>query len=291
MRNTNSYWLAILLAGFVNDFAAAPNKTASRIVKQPEMKPLIGINASFSSQTTESANITVKSSYVDAVTSAGGIPVILPPVEDISLAESLVNHCDGFIFIGGPDINPKRYNEDPHPTFNPLAERRENYDFAVIEEVLRKKKPFLAVCLGHQEINVALGGTLIQDIAAETSSPVQHSMKHSPHYGRHDVIVEKNCKLHDLVGTTTLSTNTSHHQAVEKPGKGLRITSRCTDGTIESVELEDYPFGIGVQWHPEKLIDEKAHLSIFQGLIKAASKKDASSPSRRRTASAARSRR
>lgn len=234
------------------------------------MRPVIGINSNFSRGETQSASFSVRANYTDAVTSAGGIPIILPCVTDVEIAKRHLQMCDGIIFVGGADITPAKYGEVPHPTYNPLSQRRENYDFALYQEVLKAKKPFLGICLGCQELNVALGGTLVQDIHDETSSPIQHSLKQGPYLARHDVEIVTGTLLHDLVGTTTLNTNSAHHQAVEKPGEGLTIAARCVDGTIESIELEDYPFGLAVQWHPEYLTTETAHLKLFQGLVRAA---------------------
>lgn len=233
------------------------------------MRPVIGINGSVSEG--EISNITVRSTYVDAVLAAGGTPIVLPAVGDPDVISAQVSLCDGFIFGGGPDIDPVRFGQEPHPTYNPISERREKYDFALIREVMRVRKPFLAVCLGCQEINVALGGTIIQDINSETSTTVQHIQKQEPYQRRHEVTVEKGTRIYDLVGTTTLSTNSAHHQAVRKPAPGVRIAARCTaDGIIEGIELTDYDFGLGIQWHPEYLIKQPEHLRLFEGLVRAA---------------------
>jgi putative glutamine amidotransferase len=179
--------------------------------------------------------------------------------------------CDGFIFTGGPDLDPALYGQETHETVkNQLVEkRREVYDLALVRQVIDAQKPFLAICLGCQEVNVALGGTLIQDI----NSHLKTDIKHSESYSRHDVVVEPDSLIATLTGEGKILGNTSHHQAVNKPGDGIRVTSRCPDdGIVESFELEDYPFGIAVQWHPEIIYEEPTHLALFQGLVKAASK-------------------
>lgn len=233
------------------------------------MPPIIGINASFSHEDSESAGISLRATYVDAVTTAGGIPVILPPVQSREIAQQQAALCDGFVFIGGSDIDPARYGKTQHPATNRLATRREEHDFALIKAAMDRRKPFLAICLGCQEVNVALGGTLIQDINSETSTTIQHAA-HQSGLLRHDVKIEPGTLICDLVGTTSISTNTSHHQAVEQPAESLKVTGRAADGIIESLEMRDYPFGLAIQWHPESLVSEPEHLALFKGLIKAA---------------------
>lgn len=233
--------------------------------------PLIGINTTILREEGESANIATRATYVDAVLKAGGTPVILPPVENNP--EIVASHgalCDGFIFIGGPDIDPKIYGRDPHPTISYLPPRRQDYDFALIKAVIVARKPFLAICCGMQEVNVALGGTLIRDIPSERPNAQQHSRKQTPWSIRHDVEVHRGTQLFDIAGGTSLSTNSAHHQAVDTLAPRLRLSATAADGIIESYELADYEFGIGVQWHPEYLVDEPAHLRLFQSLVHAA---------------------
>lgn len=234
------------------------------------MKPVIGITGNWSREGDLPAMNSIRSTYVNAVAGAGGVPMMLPAVEDLSLVPQMVEICDGFIFSGGPDIDPARYGEDPHPTNGPLAPCRECFDFALIEEVIRVGKPFLGICLGCQEVNVVLGGTLIQDIACEVESEIRHSMKQSPYLNRHDVCLEAGTRLAELLGNSpTVNTNSAHHQSVRRLGRRCRVAARCDDGIIEAFELEDYPFGFGIQWHPEYLQDESAHRRLFEGLVEA----------------------
>jgi putative glutamine amidotransferase len=252
--------------------STSKNTTPRKTVVRKTMRPVIGINASFSREENQNPSVSVRANYVDAVTSAGGIPIILPPLASTNDVDQQIAACDGFIFVGGPDIDPARFGEEPHPTMNPMSPRREVYDFELIDHVIKARKPFLAICLGCQQVNVALGGSLIQDINSQTSTTIQHSRRQIPYTSRHDVEVEPKTKLHDLVGTRTLSTNTAHHQAVDRPGEGVKVTSRTDDGVIESFELRDYPFGLGIQWHPEYLVAEKEHRALFEGLVREAKK-------------------
>jgi putative glutamine amidotransferase len=233
------------------------------------MKPTIGINANFPHGENEGPVVTVRATYVDAVTSAGGVPVVLPPVLDPDTVAAQVRQCDGFIFTGGADVDPSRYGEQQHPTTVRLTSRREEYDFALIREAMAARKPFLAICLGCQEVNVALGGTLVQDVHSETSGPVRHSVKQIPYLARHKVQLEPGSLLAGLTGLLSLDTNTAHHQSIRAPGTGVRVTATAEDGVIEGFEVEGYPFGLAVQWHPEYLVGEAPHLSLFRGLVEA----------------------
>ena len=235
--------------------------------------PLIGINATILREEGESANIATRATYVDAVLKANGNPVILPPVgNDPATVACHVAACDGFIFIGGPDIDPQLYGRDPHPTITYLPPRRQDYDFALINAVIEAGKPFLAICCGMQELNVALGGTLIRDIPSERPDAQQHSRKQTPWTIRHDVEVRRETLMFDIAGGPSLSTNSAHHQAVDALAPRLRLSSTAADGIIESYELANYDFGVGVQWHPEYLVDEPAHLRLFQSLVTAAAR-------------------
>lgn len=240
-------------------------------------KPVIGINASIGGSDHETPSIMTRANYVDAVVLAGGTPVVLPPVMEPTVVIQQMALCDGFVFMGGPDINPARYGATAHPTTVRLPERRETYDFRLIGAVLEAKKPFLAICLGCQEINVAFGGTLIQDIAAETNSPVRHSWKQNPYTARHDVVIESDSSLGRLLACTRLSTNSAHHQAIRELGAGLRVAARCeADGLIEAVEVVGYPtLGLAVQWHPEYLTAEPEHRALFEALVAAATERRA----------------
>ncbi len=234
------------------------------------MKPVIGITGNWSREGDLPAMNSIRSTYVNAVAGAGGLPMMLPAVEDLSLVPHMVAVCDGLIFSGGPDIDPARYGEEAHPTNGALAPCRECFDFALIEETIRAGKPFLGICLGCQEVNVLLGGTLIQDIACEVESEIRHSMKQAPYLNRHDVRLEPGTQLAQLLDNVpVVNTNSAHHQSVKRLGRGCRVAAYCGDGVVEAFELEDYHFGLCVQWHPEYLPDESAHRRLFEGLVEA----------------------
>ncbi|AXA35317.1 Glutamine amidotransferase, class I [Candidatus Sumerlaea chitinivorans] len=255
-------WLSVILLGGL--LMSTTNLSAD---EPSAVGPIIGINTSIVFENENGASYATRDTYVRAVEQAGGLPILLPPIETTSSLEAYVALCQGFVLIGGQDIRSERYGKPPHPLEVPMPQKREEFDFQLISRILATKKPFLAICLGAQEITVALGGSLIQDIASQTSTSIVHGRRQHPSATRHLVHVEPGTVLEDIVGTTTLETNSSHHQAIETPGKGMRISARAEDGIIEACELEDYGFGLCVQWHPEALTDEAPHLALFRRLV------------------------
>lgn len=232
--------------------------------------PIIGINSGVRDvEGPDKPFFVVRPTYIDAVAAGGGLPIIIPAVEDPAIIARHVDLCDGFVFTGGPDLDPALYGQDVHEKVKDqiVHPRRQAYDLALIKAVIAARKPFLAICLGCQEVNVVLGGTLIQDIP----SAIQTEIDHSKTYSRQDVDVKPGSLIASLTGEGRILANTSHHQAVDRIGQGAIITSHCpVDGIIESFELENYPFGLAVQWHPEMMFDEAPHLALFRGLIDAA---------------------
>jgi putative glutamine amidotransferase len=218
-------------------------------------------------------DLAVRSTYVDAVIQAGGLPVLLPPVTDLSLIPQFVDLADGFIFVGGPDINPARFGQAPHETAKPIHPRREEFDFALMKGALETSKPILGVCLGMQMIHVAHGGSMIQDIPSLTSSTIDHRPGREGGRYAHEVDLVEGTRLREMMSTSSLTVNSIHHQAcVVGPQSPLRVAARAPDGIVEAIEAPGERFLLGVQWHPEALADDPFHLRIFQSLVKAAQK-------------------
>lgn len=230
--------------------------------------PIIGINLDVGGDSTGSVRLALSGDYVDAITSAGGIPILLPPVYDPAAIERQVNLCQGFVFTGGRDINPARFGQPLDPTTKLLNPRREEYDFALIDAVLKSGKPFLGICLGAQEINVALGGSLIQDIPSATSTTVVHRQDEIRENPAHEIQITTGTRLADVLGTTTLAVNSFHHQACDRPGAGVKIVARAPDGIVEGYEVENKAFGMGLQWHPEGMFTSATvHLKPYKALV------------------------
>src|SRR5271157_5796873 len=196
--------------------------------------------------------------YEDAVRQAGADPVLLSLSDPEELAGRLTA-LDGFVLPGSPaDVGPEEYGARNGGLSEPADAPRERTDRAILEHAFEEKKPVLAICYGCQLLNVYLGGTLIQDLRSETGTVVAHrkadvtpEAKDDP---RHDVQFAEGSRLAQLAGGKGVVVNSSHHQAVQKPGRQLSITGRCGDGIVESVEWTgDANWVVGVQWHPERM--------------------------------------
>lgn len=232
-------------------------------------KPVIGINVEVSTGTRDQ-RFSIGADYIDAVTSAGGVPVILPPVQSKADIEQQLRMCDGFVLTGGRDIHPERYHQQSRAEGEPLATRREDFDFQLINAILRSRKPVLAVCLGCQEMNVALGGTLLQDIATQTSSTIDHHPHDKRHEPIHDIQVTTGSVLARIVGATQLRVNSVHHQACALPGRGVEYLAKTQDGIVEAYRVKGQPFALAVQWHPEAIISHPGQLKLYSALVRAA---------------------
>ena len=209
--------------------------------------------------------------YHDALLRAGALPVHLVPVPEADVP-ALLDRLDGVVLAGGPDIDPALYGETPHPSVSVLDPERQNFDFAVIREALLRRLPVLGICLGSQEINVALGGNMIQDIPSEVADHVEHSPADFEALlrGVHPIEILPNTPLSRIYGQSTMTVNSAHHQAVDQLGEGLVVTARAPDGIIEGFVGPDYPFLLGVQFHPELQQPPELHEPLFRALVQAA---------------------
>ncbi len=229
----------------------------SAFAQQPAAprKPLIGI-----------ASLT-DSNYVRAIRESGALPVILPNTDGSAAGiDEYLEILDGLLMPGGADIPPSEWGEEPHPTVKLLDDDRYHFEKALISAWIKQtKKPLLGICLGSQWINVAHGGSLVQDIPSEFG--VNHREV------KHPVTLEDGSKLAAIFGETTFEVNSLHHQAVRKLGTGLRIVAKSPDGIVEATESTDPDrFLIGVQWHPEKLFQtDLRQQKLFKAFIEAAS--------------------
>jgi len=207
--------------------------------------------------------------YVDAVDKAGGAPVLLPACESIDRAADVTEAIDGLLLIGGPDVNPARYHAEPHPKHRPLHPRREAFELALVAEAGKRDLPVMAICLGIQVLNVARGGSLIQDLPSERPEVGDHSNPNVEPYLEHSVEVVPDTLLASIVGAGEFRVNSSHHQAVERLGEGLVVSARGQAELIEAIEDPRRLFFLGLQWHPERLCDEPKHLALFEALVEA----------------------
>ncbi len=209
----------------------------------------------------------VRANYADAIAGAGGLPIALP--HDPSLAEAYLARIDALVVTGGAfDVDPTLYGEaDRHATVT-LKEGRTAAELALVKGALARNMPVLGICGGQQLLAVALGGTLIQHIPDAIHGALEHEQTNPRHEAGHSIAITPGTKLHQIVGGTEMQVNSAHHQAVRDPGPRAVVDAVAPDGVIEGIEDDSYRFCLGVQWHPEFLIDP-GDRRIFDALIAA----------------------
>jgi putative glutamine amidotransferase len=230
-------------------------------------KPLIGIGTDIFIEAGHRDRAFVYTTYVDSLRRAGAIPVLIPPQPEN--AADVVGELDGIVLAGGYDCDPSVYGEEAHPTVEPMDERRQQNDMSLAKLARERNIPTLGICLGMQMMNVAAGGTLVQDINSEIETEILHESSPSARL-RHDISVEAGTKLARVLPSRKLNVNSSHHQSVKKIGAGLSITAKAPDGVIEGLEDPNHPFYMGVQWHPEDMDGETSAAAIFGAFVEAA---------------------
>ncbi len=208
--------------------------------------------------------------YSDSVVLAGGIPLFLP--HNLNMIDKFIAIIDGIIITGGDfDIDPKIYGETIISEKVSTKDDRTKFEFEITKKAIKIGLPILGICGGQQLLNVVLGGTLIQHIPDSIKGEINHEQPNPRDEPSHQIDIIKNTKLHKITNTEKMFVNSAHHQAVKKLGKGLIVNSSSKDGVIEGIEKPDVEFCIGVQWHPEFLIDKK-DIEIFKSLIESSKK-------------------
>lgn len=213
--------------------------------------------------------------YKDAVIRAGGIPVLIPQNILPDQIPTLLDRLDGVVMSGGGDVHPRYYGEEvDHPRVRGIDVVRDETERRIACYAVEHDIPLLAICRGHQMLNVALGGSLWQDVETLRPETEEHDF-YKPHVGRdflaHTIDIEPSSKLVDLVGGIEIKANSIHHQAIRELGEGLVVTGRSADASIEAVERPDKTFVVGIQWHPENIQDTvPAMRGLFVGLVEAA---------------------
>lgn len=235
-------------------------------------RPKILIPASFNADQPP-AKYHFNVAYTARIVDAGGFPVgVMRPDEDD--IDEILRMCDGLFLMGGNDIHPKEYNEVDHSCIL-TEEARDRVEFMLIKKAIALKMPILGICRGFQAMNVALGGSLYQDVATQIPGALRHS-NHKDANGlalphsmiAHNISITKDSMLHGLANTEVVNVNSLHHQGIKELATGLRATATSPDGLIEAVEIENHPFGLGVEWHPEELHDDVSQ-KIFSAFVDA----------------------
>jgi putative glutamine amidotransferase len=232
-------------------------------------EPLIGITLDSEEQGEYShfPYYVLRKNYSDAVRNAGGIPILLP--HEPTLAETYAKLIDGLIITGGNfDIDPAYYGIDFRHSTVVTKNKRTEFEMAVTKIALERKIPILGICGGEQLLNVIMGGSLIQHIPDAIPNALEHEQPHPKNLPWHKVKITEGSLLHKITGEMEIDVNSTHHQAIEKPAVKMQVSGVAPDGVIEAIELEDYPFCLGVEWHPEYQMSE-ADKKIFKAFIEA----------------------
>lgn len=233
------------------------------------MKPIIGITAS-----TELNGVTyhVHQDHVRAVLGCGGVPFLLPYMLEKEHLDQIVSHIDGLYATGGYDIDPTLFGEEPHPGLGTIIPDRDQFECRLMEKMLTLDKPILGICRGSQILNIVAGGDMYQDIYTQIEQPLlQHQQKAPSWHGSHYVDVTLDSLLYRLTKKERFKINSRHHQANRHIPIPFEVSGRSSDGVIEAIESKTHHFVLGLQWHPENLLQaaDEVSLNIFCGFISA----------------------
>lgn len=237
------------------------------------MRPLIGVTTA---AVVDEKGLTFNRAYnmiSRAVVKAGGLPVLIPTGLDEPTLRELYERLDAVLLPGGPDIDPAVFGEEPHPTVK-IDPARDAIELPIVRWAVEDDLPLFGICRGHQVINVALGGDLIQDIPSQLDGNVEpHDTPSDQPRNRptHDVRIAPESRLAGIMGGTAAAVNSLHHQAVRKAAPGMVITAFSPDGLVEATEMPDKRFALSVQWHPEDLYEnDEAMMRLFEAFVEAA---------------------
>ena len=228
-------------------------------------RPIIGITANITD-----GNVSLLSGYFKSIYEAGGIPIVIPPSDDLTILPNLLDSLDGILLSGGADINPLFLGEDPVRELHNINPYRDRQELMIVKMAADRQIPILGICRGIQVMTAALGGTLYQDIYSQAEGKlIKHSQDLDRAYASHIVNIEEDSTLAGIMGKTVLPVNSFHHQAVKEPAPGFKVCARSNDGIIEAIESTEYKSMLGVQWHPECFIlnGDTSMMPIFEWLI------------------------
>lgn len=244
------------------------------------MRPVIGITPDFHPghrkgfRSRGESTYFIRARYVDAVQDLGGVPLILPATQEAKLRKGMLSRIDGLLITGsGPDLNPRLYGERQTARFKIMSAERSEFELCLAREAIREGCPILGICGGLQLLNVALGGSLIQDIETAVPRALPHQQEETATRVSHRVRITPGTRLHRILRSDTIRVNSSHHQAPKGVAPGLMVNAMAPDGIIEGLESAEPCFVIGIQWHPEYLYRRnEASRRLFKAFLKESAK-------------------
>jgi len=231
-------------------------------------KPLIGLNSDFRDATNGRPDYSVMcAGYYDSVSAAGGVPVMVPPNDSLDDIDRILDQLQGFILIGGGDLDPRRDGFMLHPTVRPMASRREDFDRQLMERLGKRRLPTFGIGAGLQLLNVSLGGNLFLHIPEDRPDSLPHKDPQDPAH-RHGLEVKFGSLMERVYGDGEIRVNSMHHMAIDEVAEGFTVTARCPDGIVEAIEshMDDW-FAIGTQFHPEGNSASALDVRIFEEFI------------------------
>ena len=231
-------------------------------------KPIIGMNADFRDAQGDTPSFSyVASGYYDAILRSGGIPMVIPPVEDEDDLSQVLDVIDGLLLVGGADLDPRRDGFMLHPTLRLLARRREAFDRLLVRMAEQRKVPVMGIGAGMQLLNVSLGGNLSLHIPEDMPDALPHRDPIDPAH-RHTLEVEANTLMERVYGDGEIRVNSMHHMAIDEVAPAFRVTARCPDGVIEAIEsVRPDWFALGTQFHPEAESSSALDVRIFEEFL------------------------
>ena len=232
----------------------------------------------------------VNVAYLEAIESAGLLPVVSAPLAGTALAAELLDRVDGLLLTGGEDVDPRHYGAPRHQSTEESHSLRDAWELALVDAARRRGMPVLAICRGMQLVNVALGGTLIQDIPSERPGDVDHAQATARTVRVHGAVIDPRSRFAAAIGASSIRVNSSHHQAIDRIAPGLQAVGRSEDGLVEAVEATgDGWWMLAAQWHPEELLGtpepwDRNLFATFAIEVRRAMRVPAGVPARRRQA-------
>jgi putative glutamine amidotransferase len=241
--------------------------------------PLIGVTTSRVTNRKGFPNLMLMEAYSQAVSQAGAAPVMIPLGVPTETLQAILARLDGVLFTGGGDVRPQVYGSQDHPKVSWIDDDRDRIELDLFRLLLAAGKPFLGICRGIQLINVALGGTLYEDILDQRPGALKHDRsRNARNYLAHAVELTETSRLSCILGDNQVKVNSLHHQGIRELAPGLIVSAYAPDGLIEAFEMSDYSFGMAVQWHPEWLQEHPPMRNLFQAFAQAATGQHSAGP-------------